>query len=218
MQRSPLPAALLAALKAFDASAISIVAAALLLVGAPAAAQPQPADPDWPCVQRLLPEIAGGMVWAGPPLDALEPPGDDRAVDDLAKELAARRVPLAEAEQAIDAYAGTLDGAARPEALAALFKATLGIINDDRASIINGIRKFSRGQRALADRINARNQEIEAMDRSDVLARDAAVAERDWDVRIFDDRRQSLAYLCEQPVLLEQRAFALARALVSHLE
>lgn len=181
-------------------------------------AQAAPADPDWPCVQRLLPEIAGGMVWSGPPLDDVEPPGSDRAFADLAGELAARRVPIEDAERQITDYAGTLNGSGKPEMLAALFKETLGIINDDRASIINGIKKFSKGQRTLADKINAKNQEIEAMDRSDILKHDAAVAERDWDIRIFEDRRQSLVYLCEQPVLLEQRAFALARSLASHLE
>ena len=181
-------------------------------------AQPKPADPDWPCVQRLLPEIAGGMVWAGPPLEAVRAPDGDRAFATLAKELAARRVPIEQAEQQIADYAGALDGNEKSGTLAALFGTTLDIINDDRASIINGIKKFSRGQRALADKINAKNQEIEAMDRSDILARDAAVAERDWDIRIFEDRRQSLVYLCEQPVLLEQRAFALARSLANHIE
>ena len=28
--------------------------------------------PDWPCVQRLIPELAWGTLWTGPPLDELE--------------------------------------------------------------------------------------------------------------------------------------------------
>ncbi|MGI9508637.1 MAG: hypothetical protein ACR2QJ_04725 [Geminicoccaceae bacterium] len=176
------------------------------------------ADPDWPCVQRLLPEIAGGMVWTGPPLEEAETLEDDRALEALAGELAARRVPIEEAERQIESFAGKLEPDARPTSLAALFNQTLDIINDDRASIISGIKRFSKGQRTLADKINARNLEIEQIDRSDVLARDTAVAERDWDIRIFEDRRQSLVYLCEQPVILEQRAFALARSMTSHLD
>jgi hypothetical protein len=194
------------------------VALSLCFVSVSAFAQPKPADPDWPCVQRLLPEIAGGMVWTGPPLDDISFSGDDRAIEALAGELAARRVPLEEAEEQVATFADALDPESRPETLTTLFRETLSIINKDRASIISGIKRFSRGQRALADRINAKNLEIEAIDRSDVLARDAATAERDWDIRIFEDRRQSLLYICEQPVLLEQRAFALARSLVSHLE
>jgi len=181
-------------------------------------AQAAPADPDWPCVQRLLPEIAGGMVWTGPLLDDVEPPENGGDLEALAKELAARRVPIEEAEKQIADYAGRLNGSGKSETLAALFKETLGIINSDRSSIISGIKKFSRGQRTLADKINAHNEAIEAMDRSDILGRDTAIVERDWDIRIFEDRRQSLTYLCEQPVLLEQRAFALARTLAGHLE
>ena len=29
-------------------------------------------DPDWPCVQRLVPEIAPAVIWAGPPLDSVD--------------------------------------------------------------------------------------------------------------------------------------------------
>lgn len=204
--------------KSFTWAIASASASVLIFLSATATAQPKPADPDWPCVQRLLPEIAGGMVWTGPLLDDIALSEDDRTSADLSKELAARRVPMEDAELQIADYAATLNAKDKPEMLAALFKSTLEIINDDRASIINGIKKFSRGQRTLADKINAKNEEIQVMDRSDFLARDTAVAERDWDVRIFEDRRKSLVYLCEQPVLLEQRAFALARTLVSHLE
>ena len=179
----------------------------------------QNVDPDWPCVQRLLPEIAGGMIWPGPPLDSVEGAmAEDKDLNALAGELAARRVPIDEAERQIEAFASKLEDADKTESLTLLFKATLEIINDDRASIINGIKKFSQGQRTLADRINAKNQEIDAIDRSEILKRDALTAERDWDIRIFEDRRQSLTFLCEQPVLLEQRAFALARAIAGHLE
>ncbi len=44
------------------------------------------------------------------------------------------------------------------------------------------------------------------------------MAQRGWDLRLYEDRSDSLAYLCEQPVVLEQRAFALARAIAKHLE
>jgi hypothetical protein len=188
------------------------------MISGPAFAVAESADPDWPCVQRLLPEIAGGMIWAGPPLDQAEPAVEDKALQALAKELAARRVPIEEAEKQVEAYASPLNADDRAARLSGLFKVTLEIINKDRASIINGIKKFSRGQRTLAEKITAKNQEIQSIARDEILKRDALTAERDWDVRIFEDRRQSLTYLCEQPVLLEQRAFALARSIAGHLE
>ena len=173
-------------------------------------------DPDWPCVQRLVPEIAPGMLWAGPPLDAVdrEPvPG----IEALASDLAARRVPLKEAEAQVEEFASSL-AAPKDEQLTRLFARTLEIINGDRSSIIQGIKKFARGQRTLADRINARNEQLIGLAADQVLERDALRAERDWDLRVYEDRRSSLGYLCEQPVLLEQRAFALARAIQGHLE
>ncbi len=38
-----------------------------------------------------------------------------------------------------------------------------------------------------------------------------------WDKRIFQERSQSLTYVCEVPTLIEQRLFALGRALAKVL-
>jgi hypothetical protein len=185
-----------------------------------AGAQPLAAageDLDWPCVQRLVPEIAPGMLWAGPPLDSVDGEAVP-AIDALASELAARRVPLKEAEAQVDEFANSLADARKNEQLTRLFARMLDTINRDRSSIVQGIKKFARGQRALADRINVRNEQLIGLAADQVLERDALRAERDWDLRVYEDRRSSLGYLCEQPVLLEQRAFALARAIQGHLE
>jgi hypothetical protein len=195
------------------------------LAGAIAAVAPLPPaaaatgdDPDWPCVQRLVPEVAAGMIWPGPPVDAVNGAVDDPEISRLAEELAARRVPLAEAEEQVAAFAARLEGEARSAELTRLFARTLAIINRDRASIIGGIRRFARGQQALADRIAGQNDRLQEIAPQQILERDALIAERDWDIRIYDDRQSTLTYLCDQPVLLEQRAFALARAIASHLE
>ena len=185
----------------------------------PAAAQPAPAEPasEWPCVQRLVPEIAAAQVWSGPPLDQVE--GEpDPALQALAGELAARRVPLPEAQAMVEDFAAGLADDEKPARLSRLFKQTLGNINQDRSSIIAGIRRFTRGQRELAERINQRNAELRALPQDQVMERERLSAERDWDVRVFDDRRASLTYLCEQPVLLEQRAFALGRTIGGELK
>jgi len=39
----------------------------------------------------------------------------------------------------------------------------------------------------------------------------------DWDARIFDDRQRLLPAVCEQPRVLEQRLFALSRAIQEEL-
>lgn len=195
----------------------TLLLAALLVAASPPAVAATGEDPDWPCVQRLVPEIAPGMIWAGPPLDSVEAESNP-TIDELAGELAARRVPLEEAEAQVEDFANTLADKHKDEQLTRLFARTLEIINSDRSSIIEGIKKYARGQRALAETINEKNERLIELPKDQVLEREALIAERDWDVRIYDDRARSLTYLCEQPVLLEQRAFALARALAGHLE
>jgi hypothetical protein len=109
-------------------------------------------NPDWPCIQRLVPEIAPAVVWAGPPLDPVDG-SPSPAIDRLAEELAARRVPLTEAEAQVEAFAETLAAEQKDAQLTRLFARTLAIINQDRTSIIQGIKKYARGERALAESI-----------------------------------------------------------------
>jgi hypothetical protein len=197
-------------------SHLLLLAALLMATSLPAAAATGE-DPDWPCVQRLVPEIAPGMIWAGPPLDSVEQEANP-AIEQLAGELAARRVPLEAAEAQVAEFAKTLADEQKDEQLTRLFARTLGIINNDRSSIIQGIRKYARGQHALAETITEKNERLLDLPKDQVVERDTLIAERDWDIRIYDDRERSLTYLCDQPVLLEQRAFALARTIASHLE
>jgi hypothetical protein len=188
-----------------------------LAILTPMAARAQPAqDPDWPCVQRLVPELALGQMWSGP-----QPPAAawaaDSQISPLALTLARPEVALEDATRQARAFADAQPSETRGERLALLFQGTLEIINGERSGLIEGIRHYTRNQRALAERITA-----ESMALADLPASpDAPVPEelvpikraRDWDIRIFEDRQKSLKYLCDQPVILEQRAFELARAL-----
>ena len=194
-----------------------LLLAALLFAGLSPAAAATNKEPDWPCIQRLVPKIAPAAIWPGPPIDQVNGPANPR-IHELAGELAARRVPMEEVTAQIEAFAAGLDNAQKNEQLIKLFVRTLEIINKDRSSIIEGIKEYARGQRTLAQSINEKNERLIELPKDQVLERDALVAERDWDVRIYDDRARSLTYLCEQPVLLDQRAFALARAIAEHLE
>jgi hypothetical protein len=196
----------------------TLLLAALLSAGMSASAVAATGeDPDWPCIQRLVPQIAPAAIWPGPPIEGLNGPANPR-IDELAGELSARRVPLAAATAQVEEFAASLPAEQKAEQLTMLFVRTLEIINRDRSSIIGGIKEYARGQRALAEKINQKNERLIDFPKDQVLERETLVAERDWDVRIYDDRARSLTYLCEQPVLLDQRAFALARAIAGHLE
>ena len=94
--------------------------------------------------------------------------------------------------------------------------------NEQRSKYISGLKQFSRNQRALAARINdetgrLRDLEAQATTAAATEATDLRQAWT-WDTRIYDERERSLHLLCQQPVLLDQRVFALARALAEELE
>lgn len=175
------------------------------------------ADPDWPCVQRKQPHLSVGQVWAGPVPDA--------AVEELARrpDIAAlagviyqRSLSMEEAEARIAAFAADADA----QELTALFLAAFNAIDRYRSQIIGGIGRYARKQTALSAQIEARRAEIvelSAAPSPDFDRIDQEELALDWDTRIFTDRKQSLIYVCETPILLEQRAFALATAIAAHL-
>jgi hypothetical protein len=196
----------------------------LAMAGAASVASGQaaePADADWPCIQRLVPELAASQMWAGPPVDSVQDvPGDAAALAGLAYQLASRSTPLEQAEQAIDAFADGLPPDSRNAQLTRLFGDTLALVNQERSEIIAGIQRYTRKQRRLAEKIALENQQLQDLQPGTTPdpATQERLDERKWDVRIFQDRQKILRQICDQPVQLEQRAFALARALQSHLE
>lgn len=175
-------------------------------------------DPDWPCIQRKQPNLSLAQVWAGPPADeATAALARERPVQLLAQQLEQRRMPLDEAEAAIAEFARDADDAT----LVALMQAVFDRVERDRSALMAGISRYGRAQVALAERIEERRSrmaQMEDADTPDFDAIDAEEAALDWDKRIFTERQQSLTYVCETPVILEQRLFALGRMIQSHLD
>ena len=188
-----------------------------LLTASPALAQPAPQDPDWPCPQRLMPELAPGQMWTGPPPPSAVHWASDPQLSPLALELARTEIPLDDATARARSFAEAQPAAERGQRLALLFQGTLEIINGERSHLIDGIRNYTRNQRALAEKITAESAGLADLPVSPLEAVPehlvALKRERDWDIRIFEDRSKSMKYLCDQPVLLEQRAFGLGRAM-----
>ena len=86
--------------------------------------------------------------------------------------------------------------------------------------MVAGITRYAHNQEALEGRIEALRGEfakLEAAEDKDFDRMDAVEKELDWSTRIFQDRQQSLTYVCETPVILEQRAFAIGRAVEAAL-
>lgn len=175
-------------------------------------------DPDWPCIQRKQPHLSLGQMWTGPlPDDAITELSKDAEIAAFADRLEQRRLPIDQATAEIAEYAKGADN----QHLTALMVALFDRIDPDRTRLISGIARYGNKQVDLAKRIEddrATMAKLEQVDKPDFDAIDAQEKKLDWDTRIFQDRQQALTYVCETPVLLEQRIFALARAIEAGLK
>ena len=231
---------------AFRALALGSVAAltltsalALAQENAPGSATPEAATPDatssntpaatpstgtgWPCEQPERPEMSAGQVWHGPDTtDAEETWRNDPAVTALVDQIAPRRMPQDQAVEAVHRFsAGYTDK--RGPVLTALFAGLFETLTKERSEIIRGIRHFNSRQDSLSQRIQDGWKEMDGLDPSSA---DPAVIEKrlnlqqtiDWDSRIFDDRERLLPVICQQPSVIEQRIFALSRAIQEDLD
>lgn len=197
------------------------LALALLLAGLAATAgrgATSSTDPDWPCIQRRQPHLSLGQMWTGPePDDGVRALARSPAIAALADRLEQRRLPLSDAEAAIADFAAKADN----RQLTALMVALFDRIEARRNAVIAGIGRYGRRQVELGRRIEAhraRMAELEKAPAPDFDAIDAEEEQLDWDMRILQDRQQALSYVCETPVVLEQRLFALARAIQAGLK
>ena len=180
-------------------------------------------DPNWPCIQRKVPAISAGMVWAGPPTDDIGSAWrKDAEVAALAAKIAARGTPLEDAKGAVTRFAEGLNKGEKDQRLTLLFAGTLQLVNGERSSIMNGIGRFTRRQQGLAKKIEAMTGEINQLaadgKQEDAERRRALEEQLLWDTRIYEERERQLIYICEQPVLLEQRIFALSREMMNYLD
>ncbi len=174
-------------------------------------------DPTWPCIQPKQPHLSVGQLWSGPPPDeAVEILAKRADIASLAQVLEQRRLPMEEAEVQIAAFAKE----ASAQELTALFVAVFDRIDAYRTRIMAGVGRYAEQQLTLSAQIEARRAEmarLSAASGPDFDKMDAEEERLDWDVRIFTDRQAQLTYVCETPVILEQRAFALGRAIAAHL-
>jgi hypothetical protein len=180
-----------------------------------------PRNPDWPCVQVKVPELSVAAVWAGPPLDDVGRTWEDDAkVRDLVARLAARRLPLEEAQKAAAEFVAA-SGDARRQQARLLFAGLFDSLNRLRAEVINGIERYTRRQREFAGQVRTKTLKLREMQdapNADPKEVEDLAEQVQWDTRIFEERRQTINYVCEVPVLIEQRLFALGRTIQEAME
>ena len=200
----------------------AVLAATLVAMMAAQVGAQETMDPDWPCIQVLVPTISSAVVWDGPSIEGLEARWRDQVgVARLVGRVTQRHVDADQAEQEIDAFAQSQPTTDRNAALTAVFIGSWEILNEKRQHMIEGIKEFTRQQNARANRIENMLLELEVISSESSPASGAKMAKFRQDlvleVRIFEDREKSIVYLCELPVKIEGKIGALARAISAQL-
>jgi hypothetical protein len=199
-------------------SAFCVIALAACLAEPAFALDPR--YPDWPCQHLKVPGISIASVWTGPSIEGIDKTeATDPKQAELVSRLAARRTPMEDARKLIaDFVAGTNDE--KQQKAKSLFAALYSRLNAQRDEVMNGIERFSRKQKAMAEQIRGETQRMrELQDKPDAdQAQSDELANRlSWQTRIFEDRRKSTSYVCDVPVLIEKRLFDLGGAIQNAL-
>ncbi len=140
----------------------------------------------------------------------------DPKIEDLIGELAARRNPLDAAQKQIVEYVGALPKDEVNDKLFQLFEGLFETLNREREQVISGISRYAAKQRELAADLRKEASAVDAMRaRADA---DPDELERlderlKWETRVFEERVQSLTYVCEVPTIIEQRLYGLSKTI-----
>ena len=200
-------------------SSVCLAAVAFLGSVAPSSALDK-RYPDWPCKQLKVPVLSPAAIWAGPPIDAVgnvweKAPG----LPDLIAFLAARRTPMEDAEKEIANYlTGTAEE--KQEKAKLLFAGLLETLNTQRTQVMNGLERAYRKQKEFAETIRSETDKIRQLQDSpnaDQSQIEELGRQIEWGTRIFEDRRKTMGFACEVPIEIEQRLFALSRAIQNAL-
>jgi hypothetical protein len=195
-------------------SAFCVVVALAAGLAQPALAL-DPRYPDWPCQQLKVPGISIASVWTGPSIEEIDKTEPDPKQAEIVSRLAARRTPIEDARKLIAEFVvGTSDE--KQQKAKSLFAALYSRLNGQRDEVMNGIERFSRKQKAMAEQIRDETQKMRELQNGpnvDQAQSDELANRLSWQTRIFEDRRKSTSYVCDVPVLIEKRLFDLGSAI-----
>ncbi len=176
-----------------------------------AAAGPAP-DPDWPCVQRLVPTLTASTLWGGH-----EAAGDWRADPRLAAVvpvLARRSLPAPAAAAQLERFVADVPEAERAVRLPELFQGLVDETNTQRAEVIGRLRDRARHQRLLTETVSRITGELRALPPdAEAATREEITTRRTLLIREYDEIERTIRYACEVPVQMEAKLGVLAGVL-----
>ncbi|WP_145750507.1 hypothetical protein [Nitrospirillum amazonense] len=197
----------------------------ILAAGTALAAPPPPAgqtDPDWPCHQRLVPQLTAATYWGGPPLPEHVDWRTDKRVAAVVQATAPREIPADEGEKALTRFADRVPKGQRTALYPKVFAGIVEEINSQRGGVITRIQELAHRQRDMGDLVSKATTELQAIpaetaDPDKQQQRAEIVQRRGYLIRTFEEVERTLRYTCEVPVDLEARLGAYARVLTNRL-
>ena len=160
-------------------------------------------------------------MWDGPPLEKFIADWQQHpAAAALAQRLAERRVPVAQAQAEITAFAKAA-GEQRQTELLAFIGGLFSLLDQERFAVVEGLDRFGTRQQSYAAQIRS---EITALHQAqDAAQPDQAAVQKlsdqiYWDTQVFADRKSMMSYACFVPDEIEHRLYELAGTTSSLLQ
>jgi hypothetical protein len=183
--------------------------ALLLLVSAAGLCAAGPADPDWPCIQRLVPSLTAETLWPGH--GAKSDWRADPVAAALVRSVMARGLAVEDGIAQLQRFAASRPG---DEALAEVFAGLVDESNAERGRSVERLREIARHQRALADATARVTSELNALPADAPPARrEEVTSRRALMIRQYEEVQRTIRYSCEIPVEIEGRLGRFAQAL-----
>ncbi|MCU7930813.1 MAG: hypothetical protein KZQ90_08430 [Candidatus Thiodiazotropha sp. (ex Codakia rugifera)] len=180
-------------------------------------------DPDWPCEQVLVPEVAAAVVWAGPPVAGLEDEWQQhKRVNELVQSISTAEADADTVEHEVEAFASLQQPQEKDRNLTLLFAGVFEVLSDRRGKMLKGIKRYSQGQAARAKRLGEEMDEMIRLenDSSQAAREKLGMMQKEMKLkqRMFDEREAFIQHLCERPVVVEQRLGMVARTIAAYLD
>lgn len=179
-------------------------------------------DPEWPCVQALVPEIVPAVVW--PQVIDVSIIGaweEDESLTAMVNKLSDLDEFTESERQSIDVFVESVPQDSRAVTLNMLADGIITLSNRRRTQYIDGIKRYTRQQISIAEQIESTlNQlvELEAQSDPESGARQAEIKQTlHWHERVYDRREHAIRSLCERPVELEEKLSEVLRELAQYL-
>lgn len=182
----------------------------------------QTSDPDWPCVQVLIPEIVTAVVWPQVIDESLTGSWKkDKSLTAMVNKLSDLDEFTEFEQQVIADFAESISEASRAETLNKLADGIVTLSNRLRTQYIDGIKRYTRQQISIAKQIESTlNQlaQLEGQSNTETATRRAEIEDTlHWHQRVYDRREHAIRSLCERPVELEEKLSQVLRELAQYL-